>query len=189
MCPGHSVRSPATGVTSARNQEAAVVTETATTTPAAARCQNTGTEAAAAQRAQPGTGHGAQAERAVQPGHDVPAHGAFHRGALDVGGGVPAGGTQPDDGQAHGDRHGAGQHRGARIRRAARPQPTMMLPVRMVRLEPSRSTISPDADTETNEPRVMHSRSRPMLPGVRSRPSRMAGSRDTQDAKARPLAP
>ena len=69
------------------------------------------------------------------------------------------------------------------------PTPTMMLPIRMVRLEPSRRTISPEADTETNEPAVMHSRSSPMVPGVRSRPSRMAGSRDTQVENASPLAP
>ena len=71
----------------------------------------------------------------------------------------------------------------------ARPQPTMMLPVRMVRFDPNLSTIRPDADTEMKDPSVMHSRSMPMLPGVRSSPSRMAGRRDTQDANARPLAP
>jgi len=69
------------------------------------------------------------------------------------------------------------------------PKPTMMLPIRMVRLEPSRRTISPDADTETKEPAVRQSRSRPMVPGVRSRPSRIAGSRDTQVENAIPLAP
>ena len=37
------------------------------------------------------------------------------------------------------------------------------------------------------DPRVMHSSSSPMFPGVRSSPSRMAGSRDTQVAKAMPL--
>ena len=66
--------------------------------------------------------------------------------------------------------------------------PTMMLPVRMVRLEPSRSTISPEADTERKDPAVMHSSSSPMVPGVRFSPSRMAGSRETQEAKAMPLA-
>lgn len=64
----------------------------------------------------------------------------------------------------------------------------MMLPVRMVRLEPSRSTMSPDMETEANEPSVMQSRMMPTLPGVRSSASRMAGNRETQEAKARPLA-
>ncbi|MCC2661782.1 MAG: hypothetical protein K0R37_2556 [Arthrobacter sp.] len=71
---------------------------------------------------------------------------------------------------------------------AARPMPTMMLPVRMVRLDPSRSTISPDAETERNEPAVMHSSNRPTVPGVSWSPSRMAGRRETQELKARPLA-
>jgi len=65
----------------------------------------------------------------------------------------------------------------------------MMLPVRMVLLEPSRSTISPEAETEAKDPSVMHSRMTPTLPGVRPSASLMAGSRDTQEAKARPLAP
>jgi len=65
----------------------------------------------------------------------------------------------------------------------------MMLPVRMVRLEPKRSTMSPDAETEAKEPSVRHSRMTPTLPGVRSSASRMAGRRETQEAKARPLAP
>ena len=60
----------------------------------------------------------------------------------------------------------------------------MMLPIRMVRLEPKRSTIRPEAETEMKEPAVMHSSSSPTVPGVRSRPSRMAGSRDTQLANA-----
>jgi hypothetical protein len=62
-----------------------------------------------------------------------------------------------------------------------------MLPIRMVRLEPKRNTIRPDADTERKDPAVMHNSSRPMVPGVRSRPSRMAGSRETQLANATPL--
>lgn len=71
----------------------------------------------------------------------------------------------------------------------ARPQPTMMAPARMVRLEPSRRTINPEAETETKDPRVMHSSSNPTLPGVSSSPSRIAGRRDTHEAKASPLAP
>ncbi len=69
------------------------------------------------------------------------------------------------------------------------PSPTMMLPIRMVRLEPSRRTIRPEADTDRKDPAVMQSRSSPIVPGVRSRPSRMAGSRDTQVENAIPLAP
>ena len=65
----------------------------------------------------------------------------------------------------------------------------MMLPVRMVRVDPSRSTIRPEADTETKDPSVRQSRSSPTVPGLRSSPSRMAGSRDTHVENAMPLAP
>lgn len=69
-----------------------------------------------------------------------------------------------------------------------RPVPTMQLPILVVSLGPSRSTMSPEAEIEIKDATVMHISNRPMPPGVRSRPSRIAGSRDTQVAKATPLA-
>ncbi|GAP57386.1 hypothetical protein AHiyo1_02300 [Arthrobacter sp. Hiyo1] len=71
----------------------------------------------------------------------------------------------------------------------ARPRPTMAPPIRVVNRDPSRITITPDADTERNDATVMHISRRPTVPGVRFRPSRIAGKRDTHDEKARPLAP
>ena len=64
----------------------------------------------------PGTGHRSQAEGAVQPRHDVAAHGTLHGGALHVGRGVPARGAEADHGQPGGNRQRACQHGRAKSR-------------------------------------------------------------------------
>ena len=67
-----------------------------------------------------------------------------------------------------------------------RPTAWMVVHTRVVSREPSRSTTSPDAATDTKDPSDMHSRINPTLPGVSDRPSRIAGMRETQVANTSP---
>lgn len=183
---GLKVCPPSTGVTSARNHDAAVATEPATSSPTAPKCQKTGTPAPAAQAPAPAPAtvprlkapcsRGMMCRRTARSTAAPSTFEAVFQLA------VPSPITASPAATASGLTR-------TEVPRPARtsPAPTMMLPIRMVCFEPNLSTISPDAETEMKDPSVMHSSRSPMFPGVRSSPSRMAGNRDTQVANAMPL--